>query len=94
MLRWLHKGKGKTMKPLKKANQKNVYVQREFYNDSECYQLRNIKGVFDNPFILGKFDELLVSLQEVKDLSVALDQFGYYCIVADMKSGEKIIVNL
>ena len=82
------------MKPLKKANQKNVYVQREFYNDSEYYQLRNIKGVFDNPFILGKFDELLVSLQEVKDLSVALGQFGYYCIVADMKSGEKIIVNL
>ena len=41
-----------------------------------------------------KFDELLASLNEVKNSSVELDEYGYYCNVVEMKSGEKIVVHL
>lgn len=82
------------MKPLKTAQQKNVAIANERYTKAEYEALRSIKGVFSNPFNATPCVELLVSPAEVKILTVALDDYGYYCNVVEMKSGEKIVVNL
>lgn len=82
------------MKPLKKAKQKNVAIDNERYTAAEYEALRSIKGVFPNPFNAIPCVELLVSLDEVKNLTVAIDDYGYYVTIAEMKTGDSIVVNL
>ena len=84
------------MKPLKKAAQKNVQVNKECYT-ADIADLLEIPGIFDLPRVSGvSADEgdYRVSLAHVKDLKVMLDEYGYYNTVAVMNSGETVFVNL
>lgn len=84
------------MKPLKKAAQKNVQVNKECYT-ADIADLLEIPGIFDLSSVSGvSADEgdYRVSLAHVKDLKVMLDEYGYYNTVAVMESGEIIFVTL
>ena len=81
------------MKPLKKAAQKNVQVNKDCY----IADLLEITGVFELSNVSGiSADEgdYRVSLAHVKDLKVVLDDYGYYTTVAVMESGETVFVSL
>lgn len=78
------------MKPLKKAEQKNVDVDHFFYSDAEYEELENIDGVWR----INRFDKVLrVNLQKVEDLKIVCNE-GYYETVAVMNSGEVVHVKL
>lgn len=84
------------MKPLKKAAQKNVQVNKECYT-ADIADLLEIPGIFELSSVSGvSADEgdYLVSLAHVKDLKVVLDDYGYYTTVAVMESGETVFVTL
>lgn len=84
------------MKPLKKANQKNVSVDMECYTKTELQNLLNVDGVSemdDHGHISDGAGNVRVFLSYVKDLKVTLIN-GYYNTVAIMNSGETIRVNL
>ena len=84
------------MKPLKKAAQKNVQVNKECYT-AEIADLLEIPGIFDLSGIsCVSADERYyrVALSRVKDLKVILDDYGYYTTVAVMESGETVFVTL
>lgn len=84
------------MKPLKRAYQKNVQVNKDCYT-ADIADLIEIPGVFDLSNVSGvSADEgdYRVSLAHVKDLKVVLDEYGYYNTVAVMNSGETIFVTL
>ena len=84
------------MKPLKKAAQKNVQVNKDCYT-ADIADLIDIQGIFDLSSVSGvSADEgdYRVSLAHVKDLKVVLDEYGYYNTVAVMNSGETVFVNL
>lgn len=84
------------MKPLKRASQKNVQVNKDCYT-ADIADLIEIPGVFDLSNVSGvSADEgdYRVSLAHVKDLKVVLDEYGYYNTVAVMNSGETIFVTL
>lgn len=84
------------MKPLKRASQKNVQVNKECYT-ADIADLLEIPGIFDLSSASGvSADEgdYRVSLAHVKDLKVMLDEYGYYNTVAVMESGEIIVVTL
>ena len=74
------------MKPLKKAAQKNVQVNKECYTAD--FDLSSVSGVSADE------GDYRVSLAHVKDLKVVLDDYGYYTTVAVMESGETIFVTL
>lgn len=84
------------MKPVKKAQQKNVIIDREFYTDKQYWALENIDGIFNiNVFDGDDSDnKLRISTSHIKDLKVVLNEYGYYCTVAIMNSGETIHVVL
>lgn len=84
------------MKPLKKAAQKNVQVNKDCYT-TDIADLLDMQGIFDLSSVSGvSADEgdYRVSLAHVKDLKVMLDDYGYYTTVAVMESGETIFVSL
>ena len=84
------------MKPLKRASQKNVQVNKDCYT-ADIADLLEIEGVFDLSSVSGvSADEgdYRVSLAHVKDLKVVLDEYGYYNTVAVMSSGETVFVTL
>ena len=82
------------MKPLKKAEQKNVIVDVMYYTNEEYKDLEDIDGVGTLKVFSEGSKELVVFLEYAKDLKVALDEYGQYCNVAVMKSGETIHVIL
>lgn len=84
------------MKPLKRASQKNVQVNKECYT-ADIADLLEIPGIFDLSSVSGvSADEgdYRISLAHVKDLKVVLNEYGYYNTVAVMESGETVFVTL
>lgn len=84
------------MKPLKKAAQENVQVDKYCYT-AEIAELLEIPGIFDLSTVSGNSadeGDYRVSLTHVKDLKVVLNDYGYYTTVAVMESGETIFVTL
>lgn len=83
------------MKPVKRAKQKNVAVDRSYYTDDQYAHLEDIIGVFDIGFLCDEDEKnLRVVLSLVKDLKVVLDEYGYYTTVAVMETGEQIYIEL
>lgn len=88
------------MRPLKKAEQKNVIVATEYYREPELKELA-AKGVItpEQDIFYNKYEEqdgkYRIFTADVKDLKVVYnDEFGYYETVAVMNSGEVIHVNI
>lgn len=84
------------MKDLDKAAQANAEVARDYYGVIDYENLLNIDGVFNSPMIGedGKPICMLVDLRKVETITVELNTYGRYCTVAEMVSGEKVIVKL
>lgn len=86
------------MKPLKKANQMNAEVDRDYYTEREYKSLSLIEGVSSledaTGMDFGSDGGLRVFFEDVKEIKVALDESGHYCNVAVMNSGEIIHINL
>ena len=85
------------MKPVKKAQQKNVQIETEYYIREELEELEKIEGVFrisEDTDEEPQDDDLRVSLDSVKDIKVVLDEYGSYGNVVVMNTGETIHVIL
>lgn len=86
------------MKPLKKANQMNAEVDRDYYTEREYKNLSFIEGIATledaTGMDFGSNGELRVFFEDVKEIKVALDENGHYCNVAVMNSGETIHICL
>ena len=80
------------MKPLKKAKQKNVEIDRNYYTEAQYAALASIEGV--GTIEHGEDAKLRVFFDNVVDIKVVLDGCGYYCTVCVMDSGETIHVSL
>lgn len=80
------------MKPKKKAVQKNVCIDEFKYLPHELINMLMIPGVFKLSW--GNGSLYRISLDCVKSLDVALDEFGYYTNIATLKSGETIYIEL
>ena len=78
------------MKPLKKAIQKNVELDKNCYMPYEIEELESIEGIGKHPY--DKYTTC-VFLEYVKDLKV-ICMNGYYATVAVMNSGETVFVEL
>ena len=66
------------MKPLKKAAQKNVQVNKDCYT-ADIADLLEIPGIFDLSSVSGVSaddGDYRVSLAHIKDLKVMLDDYG------------------
>lgn len=93
------------MKILKKANQKNVIVNKDYYTPNELNDLLYNEDIcyFDDKFN-EKYDRLedweidnitfRIFTETVERLEVVLDDYGYYTTVAYTKKGFKIYINL
>ena len=95
------------MKPLKKAEQKNVVLNTDYYTirdlenmwfAGEIVRLDYKQfGVFVEPREISRYEEIgdqfRIFLENVKDLKVALDD-GHYTTVAVGNNGKTYYVNL
>ena len=95
------------MKPLKKANQKNVTINTDYYSKAELENMWYAGEIFnllkygkiDTPHNIGTFDSIKedydfrIFLENVKDLKVAVED-GYYVNVAIGNNGKTYYVNL
>ena len=82
------------MKPLKKAKQKNVEIDRNYYTEAQYAALASIEGVGTIEHFDGEDTKLRVFFENVVDIKVVLDECGDYCTVCVMNSGETIHVSL
>lgn len=89
------------MKPHKTAQQRNVLIDCYVHTDERLRELLDVPGVFSSYQVdcsatteRDILDSLAISLKHVKDLRVELDEYGYYCNVAVMNSGEHIYIVL
>ena len=82
------------MKPLKKAKQKNVEIDRNYYTEAQYAALASIEGVGTIEHFDGGDTKLRVFFENVVDIKVVLDECGDYCTVCVMNSGETIHVSL
>lgn len=80
------------MKVLKKADQKNVTLNTNYYTESQIDEMvKNLevcKFDFDKPITYRIF------LSEVKELKVVLDDYRFYTTVAVGKNGKLYYINL
>lgn len=83
------------MKPVKRAEQKNVAVARDYYTAEQYADLEKIYGIADISLLTNEKEKnLRVFLHRVKDLKVVLDEYGNYANVAVMVTGERIFIEL
>lgn len=87
------------MKVLKKAEQKNVVVDKDMYTEKDL-KLMEAKGfVTSDKNIFTCEDEEAVNyrvfLDDCKDIKVIYnEEFGFYANVVTLKTGEEIYINL
>jgi len=97
------------MKPLKKARQKNAPINKYYYSNSELLDMwnageiwtteRDENGEYLKPEPLKGYRNVIdyefrLFLADIKDLKVALDDFGIYTTVAVSNSGKTYYINL
>lgn len=93
------------MKVVKKAKQKNVVLDRDYYlfydikemldNKEICYLDNNLNEAFDIYEYVKNFDnnDLIIFLGYDDEIKVALDEYGYYKPVL-IKNGKKYFIKL
>lgn len=90
------------MKPLKKANQRNAELNKDYYTRTDLEKMLSNHEVFffnegysmsyntQNP----EEEELRVDLFKMKEIKVILDPYGYYTTVCVDNEGRQYYVNL
>lgn len=81
------------MRPVKSAVQRNVTIDSAFYTIEELEYIATLDGVF-NPYNDDICTDLCVSLARVKAIRVVLSDAGYYHNEVELKTGERLIVDL
>lgn len=95
----------KKMKVVKKAKQKNVVLNRDYYLFYDIKEMLDNKEIccLDNCFnerydvyeYVKNFDnnDLIIFLDDCDELKISLDEYGYYKPVL-IKNGKKYYINL
>ena len=93
------------MKVVKKAKQKNVVLDRDYYlfydikemldNKEICYLDNSLNERYDVYEYVKKFDNnnLIIFLDDCDELKILLDEYGYYKPVL-IKNGKKYFIKL
>ena len=96
------------MKILKKAEQKNIILNKEYYNIYQVNSLLDQHIIFyidsnhnvcydnvcyDNEYMFGDVDFRLFT-DDLKEIKVELDEYNYYTAVAVHNNGNKYYVSL
>ena len=93
------------MKILKKAKQRNFLLDNNYYNELDIKYLlihgdvqrldftENCENMFKNDF-LDMNEEYIIFADDVKEVKVILDEYGYYrnCVV--LKNGNMLHIKL
>lgn len=92
------------MKVLKKANQKNVIVNKYYYNELDIkymlihsdifYYDENIDNCYDYNDYDFEYQIYRIFTDDIKELKVVCDEEGFYTNVAILKNGKSIFVEL
>ena len=94
------------MKILKKAEQKNFVVKRDFYTVDdlfkmykkgyiECFDDDYLEKTFNNVYEINREDVFRVFVDDINEIKVVyVDEYGFYANVVVMNSGEKIFISL
>ena len=93
------------MKVVKKAKQKNVVLDRDYYlfydikemldNKEICYLDNYLNEGYDVYEYVKNFDnnDLIIFLDDCDELKISLDEYGYYNAVL-IKNGKKYFIKL
>lgn len=83
------------MKPLKKAKQQNVALNKEYYTEAE---IANMLNNLEIEYLSETFDpeqkRPVIYTEDIKDLKIVLDEYGYYTTVAVKENGKRYYINL
>ena len=93
------------MKILKKAEQKNIILNKDYYNIYQVNSLldqhiifyidSNQKVCYDNVYMFGDVDvDFRLFTDDLKEIKVELDEYNYYTVVAVHNNGNKYYVSL
>lgn len=91
------------MKILKKAEQKNIVLNKDYYNIYQINAMLNLQEIFyfdsnsnicyENVTMFGDVD-FRIFTENLKEIKVVLDEYGYYTTVAIGKDDTMYYVNL
>ena len=79
------------MKTLKKAEQRNVILKKDYYNERQLNDILQKEYAFTL-----KYDNsnIRISLHYAKEIKVILDNYGYYKTVVVMNDGSHYYITL
>lgn len=79
------------MKTLKKAEQRNVILKKDYYNEKQLNDILQKDYIFKLKY---DNDNIRISLHYAKEIKVILDNYGYYKTVVIMNDGNMYYINL
>lgn len=79
------------MKTLKKAEQRNVVLKKDYYNEKQLNDILQKEYAFTLKYDNGN---IRISLHYAKEVKVILDNYGYYKTVVVMKDNNQYYINL
>lgn len=80
------------MKVLKKALQRNVILNKEYYTENQIDEMIRNEEVFKISF--DESDAVRISLEDVKELKVVLNEYDFYTTVAVGKNDKLYYIEL
>lgn len=82
------------MRPLKRAKQQNVELNTDYYTEVEIVNMyNNFEIDYLDPSIDPELKRPVIYTEDIKNLKIVLDEFGYYTTVA-VKNGKEYFVKL
>lgn len=96
------------MRILKKAEQKNFIIRRDFYTEEKLFEMykkgiiysfdfdsKSLEKVFNNEYDIKEDDVFRVMTSDLHEVKVIyLTDYGFYANVAVMNNGEEIFISL
>lgn len=83
------------MKPLKKAKQQNVALNIAYYTKLEIDNMLNNLEIEYLPEHFDLEQKIpVIYMEDIKDLKVVLDEYGYYTTVAIKENGKQYYICL
>lgn len=79
------------MKTLKKAEQRNVILKKDYYNEKQLNDILQKDYIFKLKY---DNDNIRISLHYAKEIKVVLDNYGYYKTVVVMNDGNLYYITL
>lgn len=79
------------MKTIKKAEQRNVILKKDYYNKKQLNDILQKEYAFTLKYDNGN---IRISLHYAKEIKVILDDYGYYKNVVVMNDGSQYYITL